>query len=1529
MERFRALGLVAAHRMAPWWLACCFLLLWLAGWPLTARAQDADCAEVKIVIEQKLSLERQAFDARMVIRNGMDASALGNVRIELTYLDQNQQPVAATTDPNAVGAVFFQRTDQITGLGALDGSASIAPKSTADVHWLIIPAQGAGGDTASGRMYYVGAKVTYTLDGETTTVEVTPDYVVVRPQPSLALDYFLPGDVYGDDPFTPETEPPVPFTLGVRILNAGAGISAKTSIESAQPKIVENKQGLLIDFQILGGYVGNAMQGKSLLLDFGDIPGQQARMGRWAMQTSLSGRFTEFDASYTHADSLGGAVTSLVQGVRTHRLVHDVLIDLPGHDDVLDFLAEAGSDVHVYDSLGGDASVADVSRQAGLASASGGKLRLTFAPSPGLVHAKVADPHGGALSIARVVRSDGKVLPPQNHWLSKTRNADLSWSHFLHIFDSGSTGDYTLEFAQGGTSATLSGLAYRDANGNGTRDAGEAAEGNLAVTLKGVDGLGRNVLVTAHTGVDGAFSFTGLAPGRYQLEAASVSGWIDGAWAAGSAGGTAQPGAITDIVLAAGTAAQGYWIAKRRPQPDTGETAADLSIALKAVRAQLHAGETTTVTATVRNLGEGKAQSVAAQVAVPAGLSLQGSAAALGSYASGTWNIGDLAKGQEATLTLTVKADAVSGGKDAAISWPASVASQTPDPQMANNSALLGITVAEEAPAQFGLTQSLSAHADVLMLVSCPSHAAQEQAACESGLQQQAHAQLAARVRHLAVVSDAAAWRTALRGGRYNLLWLHAGAGKLGAQQLAEVRAAVRRGATLVIEGAAVDEEAGQPRSHHLDDVLGARLVLPSMGSGQPLKLPGEALAQATAGPLHALEALAPGAVVLAQGGSGDQPVMVSHRFGLGQAWLAGFDVLQTLQGPAAAFWDGFLNQRLQAMTPAGRGDPALAGARLALRTAVENMAPASTAAQDVSLRIDIPDGVAHENATPAPSQAQPRQVRWNMRLAPGQTQAGEVTLVLPQASSSLRLQATLLDAMGQQVLATQDMPVQTVGLDTLAPQTTAALAALAGAEPQTLALIQQARDAAAAANAGQQAQPPDWDAALTALASLQSALRQLAQPPHGLALDALQLDAARWMGLAQARWQPGMDTDTGAAQILVQSGAGQSARVGTAFGAPLVAKVVDGQGNPVAGALVRFRLPEQGPGAVFEALAQDVATDAQGLAQSPALTANATVGSYHATASVEGVAQAARFALTNLPASTGPVPAALRLVSGMGQATQAGSAFAAPLSVQALDASGLAVPGASVEMAFADAGPSATFAGGLQRIMLVTDALGMATSPLFTANAVPGTHQARITAAGAATVLTADLANLPLGSAGKQFDGTTATGTGAVQAQVSGGGDACAFNPLATRMVPPEGVWTPLQKFLLPHGLFDFELVGCQPGSEVTVSVTWPDLRGMSGYLKYGQTPASRGRAIWYVPSNLRIQGNTVTYTIRDGGVGDDDLVANGTIRDPSGPAQGDIGMDDGSALRPIPGLAPWAVALLSCVLAWMAVAGWRGRWV
>ena len=64
--------------------------------------------------------------------------------------------------------------------------------------------------------------------------------------PKLRLDYFIPGQVYSDDPFTTEVEPAVPFGLGVRVANIGYGSANNLKIDSGQPRIVENVHGLLI-----------------------------------------------------------------------------------------------------------------------------------------------------------------------------------------------------------------------------------------------------------------------------------------------------------------------------------------------------------------------------------------------------------------------------------------------------------------------------------------------------------------------------------------------------------------------------------------------------------------------------------------------------------------------------------------------------------------------------------------------------------------------------------------------------------------------------------------------------------------------------------------------------------------------------------------------------------------------------------------------------------------------------------------------------------------------------------------------------------------------------------------------------------------------------------------------------------------------------------------------------------------------------------------------------------------------------------
>ena len=224
-------------------------------------------------------------------------------------------------------------------------------------------------------------------------------------------------------------------------------------------------------------------------------------------------------------------------------------------------------------------------------------------------------------------------------------------------------------------------------------DAGEPPEGNLGIVLKGVDASGQNILRQGYTDPSGAFSFTGLAPGRYQLESAVTDGWIDGAWMAGSAGGTAQSGLIKDIVLTAGTVGTGYLIAKRRPDANHNGDKADVSIVVQAAKSQLRGGEVTNVTVTVRNAGEDVAQSVTAQVEVPEELTLQSASADQEQHAGSAWALGGLSKGQSATLTLEVKADEVSGAQDKNISWPVSVSAITTDPQTSNNSALLGLTV--------------------------------------------------------------------------------------------------------------------------------------------------------------------------------------------------------------------------------------------------------------------------------------------------------------------------------------------------------------------------------------------------------------------------------------------------------------------------------------------------------------------------------------------------------------------------------------------------------------------------------------------------------------------------------------------------------------------------------------------------------------------------------------------------------------------------------------------------------------------
>lgn len=422
-------------------------LLWLSSVFFISQAvvaqDDPICAVVKIEIKQELTLERQAFEAQMKIHNALDTMALENVSIVVNFEDETGNTVLASSDPNHASAKFFIRVDTMQNIANITGSGTVAAATTADVRWLIIPAPGAAQDKPEGAVFFVGATLTYNAGGEQETITVAPDRIVVKPLPRLTLDYFLERHVFADDAFTPEIEPAEPFTLGVRIKNNGLAPAKEIKIESAQPEIVENEQGLLIGFEILGGFIDDKPAAPNLLLNFGTIDANRAKSGRWQMVTSLSGEFTEFTARFTHADELGGALTSIMEAANTHFLIKDVLVDQPGRDTVLDFFADDGDALRVYESDNVDTVVVNQSASADftLLSTSGADriYSLIVPVSSGLLYIKLADPMEGAYRVTQVLRADGKSIPLSNTWFSRERNTSNGFNHFINLFDSNNT----------------------------------------------------------------------------------------------------------------------------------------------------------------------------------------------------------------------------------------------------------------------------------------------------------------------------------------------------------------------------------------------------------------------------------------------------------------------------------------------------------------------------------------------------------------------------------------------------------------------------------------------------------------------------------------------------------------------------------------------------------------------------------------------------------------------------------------------------------------------------------------------------------------------------------------------------------------------------------------------------------------------------------------------------------------------------------------------------------------------------------
>jgi hypothetical protein len=212
------------------------------------------------------------------------------------------------------------------------------------------------------------------------------------------------------------------------------------------------------------------------------------------------------------------------------------------------------------------------------------------------------------------------------------------------------------------------------------------------------------------------------------------------------------------------------------------------------------------------------------------------------------------------------------------------------------------------------------------------------------------------------------------------------------------------------------------------------------------------------------------------------------------------------------------------------------------------------------------------------------------------------------------------------------------------------------------------------------------------------------------------------------------------ASNVAASAGSGQNATVGTVFATALQATVTDIGGNLLPGITVTFTAPAIGASGTFTGLASTTAvTNASGVATASAFTANSQAGSYTVNATVVGVGSPAPFSLTNTAGAATLIAAA----AGNNQSTGLGQAFGTSLQAAVVDSLGNGVAGITVTFTAPGSGPTGSFPSGTTATAM-TDAVGVASAPVLTANNTDGAFAVVATASGVTGSATFQLANNP-----------------------------------------------------------------------------------------------------------------------------------------------------------------------------------------
>ena len=418
--------------------------------PNELAPSDGICARVKIRLEQEAVIARDAFRGTLEVDND-GPTRLENVGADVIVRTES----GVLVDTN----LFAIRLESTSGISAVDGAGILPASSSGTARWLIIPTVDAAPTVPT--RFLVGGSLRYRQDGKDVIVPLVDVPITVLPSPRLTLKYFHQRDVFSDDPFTPVIEPMVPYGLAVLVQNRGYGNAKRFRITSAQPKIVENEKGLLIDFNIIATEVAGQSVSPSLTVNFGDIGAGQSAIGRWLLTSTLQGFFIDYKATWEHIDGFGNARLSLIDEVTIHEMLHQVQADRGFEDGKPDFLVNQVDDfrdlpdtLYLSDGRTNQVDVVLEGTHDGPVTATDRQVEIEALMPSGWSYLRMPDPGQGEYRLARVLRPDGSAVALlTNVWTTDRTFIGMGKrpirENILHLLDYNSPGRYTLIYEPG------------------------------------------------------------------------------------------------------------------------------------------------------------------------------------------------------------------------------------------------------------------------------------------------------------------------------------------------------------------------------------------------------------------------------------------------------------------------------------------------------------------------------------------------------------------------------------------------------------------------------------------------------------------------------------------------------------------------------------------------------------------------------------------------------------------------------------------------------------------------------------------------------------------------------------------------------------------------------------------------------------------------------------------------------------------------------------------------------------------------